>query len=89
MVAKITISPEVLFHQLDDEAVLLHLPTERYFSLNPVGAKVWQLLERGLLLDASVEEIVKEYQMPTDVVRRDVAELIAQLTERQLIQVED
>ena len=38
------IGTDVVFRQLDDEAVLLNLKTGIYFGLNDVGARVWQLI---------------------------------------------
>ncbi len=80
---------EVLCQELDEEAVLLHLPTERYFGLNNVGSRAWQLWEGGSTLEASIQQIVAEYDAPEEVIRQDVANLVKQLTERGLIKVEE
>ena len=41
---------QVLFRQLDQEAVLLDLKSGTYFGLNEVGARAWELiLEHGQL----------------------------------------
>lgn len=36
--------PEVIFRALPDGAVLFHSAEEVYFGLNPVGARIWELL---------------------------------------------
>lgn len=89
MTIRIAIKPDVLFQPLDDEAVLLHLPTERYFGLNSVGSRVWQLWAEGSTMEASIQQIVTEYEAPAEVVRQDVADLIKELEERELIKVEE
>jgi hypothetical protein len=35
-------SPEVLVQELEGEAVLLNLASERYFGLDDVGTRIWQ-----------------------------------------------
>lgn len=40
----VSCSPDVLFRELDSEGVLLDLETERYYTLDDIGARMWQLL---------------------------------------------
>ena len=38
----------LVFTRLDaTEAVLLHLGTKRYYTLNETGARIWELLQHG------------------------------------------
>ena len=40
--------PSVVYTKLDDsQAVLLHLETKRYYSLNETGLFIWELLQNG------------------------------------------
>lgn len=86
---KISLASDVLFQHLDDEAVLLHLPTERYFGLNRVGAEVWRMLESGAGLDTCISRVADEYGQPVIVIRQDVQRLIEQLKQRGLVVVDD
>lgn len=48
--------PSLVFTRLDDtEAVLLHLDTKRYYTLNETGTRIWELLQQG----RSAQEIAK------------------------------
>jgi hypothetical protein len=41
--------PSVVFTRLDDaEAVLLHLDTKLYYSLNETGLRIWELVQDGV-----------------------------------------
>ena len=84
---KVHPSDDVLFQILDDEAVLLHLASERYFGLNSVGSQVWQLIQDGHDQDSCIALIVDKYDAPEETVRRDVILLIDQLAERGLVTV--
>lgn len=49
----------LVFTRLDDtEAVLLHLDTKRYYTLNETGTRIWELLQQG----RSAQEIVQTLQ---------------------------
>lgn len=49
----------LVFTRLDDtEAVLLHLDTKRYYTLNETGTCIWELLQQG----RSAQEIAQALQ---------------------------
>lgn len=82
-----TAGDQVLFRQLDDEAVLLDLGSGIYFGLNDVGARTWQLiLEHGVLLRV-LDALVEEYDAEREVVERDLLALAAQLVAKKLATV--
>lgn len=52
--------PRLIFTRLDDtEAVLLHLDTKRYYTLNETGTRIWELLQQSC---RTQEEIVRALQ---------------------------
>lgn len=59
--------------------VLLHIPSGRIFQSNRTGAKIWQALADGLDLDAISERISREYELPTELARRDASRFVEQL----------
>ena len=79
------ISPDVVFRDLEGEAVILDLASGRYFGLNAVGTRIWALLEGGTPTDRIVEAIVDEYDADAQQIARDVRGLIDELTSRGLI----
>lgn len=81
-------SPEVLFQELDGEGVLLHLENEYYYGLNEVGARLWQLIGKNGDVAAVVTQILEEYDVDESTLRKDLADLISELSEAQLLAVE-
>jgi hypothetical protein len=81
-------SPDVVWRDLEGEAVLLDLASGIYFGLNEVGTRVWQLLDEGLDHDRVVETISGEFAAERVVVDGDVRALVAELRVRGLV-VED
>ncbi len=85
---RVTMSPEVLFRDLDGEAVMLDLNTERYFGLDEVGARMWQLLAEHGHVETVVQLLLAEYEVEEDRLRQDLANLIAKMADAGLIIVE-
>lgn len=81
----VRLSADVIFRDLEGEAVLLDLASGRYFGLNPVGTRVWMLLDGGATVDAVVAAIAAEFDGDPDEIGRDVDDLLAELATRGLV----
>lgn len=54
--------PDVVCTELDDgEAVLLHLVTRQYYTLNETGARVWNCIGRGMSLTEIIDDLTRQY----------------------------
>jgi len=84
----VTMSPEVLFQELDGEAILLNLQNEHYYSLKESGVRMWQLLAKHGDVATVTEQLLEEYDVEEATVNRDLAHLIPWLAERGLIKVD-
>ena len=82
--------PTVIFQKLADGAVLFSPSTELYFGLNEVGSRVWSLLAPvSRTLDELCARLSAEYPtVPSEVLRVDVEELLAQLAAEGLVRPE-
>lgn len=80
-------TPDVLCQHVGDEVVLLDLASERYFGLDPVGSRIWQLLDQDLPLEQVLQCLCAEYDAPRDRLRDDLLLLVEQLTESGLVSI--
>jgi hypothetical protein len=78
-------SPDVIFRELEGEAVLLDLASGRYFGLNAVGTRIWMLLESGSTVAAAAAALAAEFEADAEQIARDVDELVAELSARGLL----
>jgi hypothetical protein len=79
-------NPEVVFTELGDkEAVLLHLGTKSYYSLNETGVLIWQMLERGLELKEIIAELQKEFDVISEKAKESVLGLMRELSAEKLL----
>lgn len=68
-----------------DGAVILDIPGNTMTTLDAVGAYIWERLQRGLQLDAIIEELARDTGTEESVVTKDVAEFMEQLKSRHLV----
>jgi hypothetical protein len=85
--SRIHISDDVLWQELQGEAVLLNLKTGVYFGLNPIGTRVWELLAHHGIVRDVVDAIVGEYDVARQVCADDVIALIADMQNHSLVTV--
>lgn len=74
-----SVAPNVHARRFDDELILLHLGVGAYFSLDVVGATVWEHLAEGRTGGDAVAAIVVEYEIDEVTARTDVEQLIREL----------
>jgi len=77
----------VIFTDLDDgSAVLLHLETKYYFSLNETAAFLWRLLENGDSTEENlIEGLCEAFEVSEEQAKEDVTEFITSLKKQGLI----
>lgn len=75
----------VLVRELDGEAVLLDLDTGRYFTLNPTGRRIFELLDGEQTLAEVLELLLQEFDATRAKLEGDLLELVAELGREGLI----
>ena len=84
---QVEISPEALFQELEGETVLLNLQSERYYGLDDVGTRMWQLLAENGDVAAAFAQLMKEYDVDAAQLEADLAALIGRLAEAGLLTI--
>ena len=79
----------VIAKMVGSEMVLLDYDRGIYYGLNPVGARVWQLLSEGEAVERIVGRLVDEYDVARETLESDVATLLHELEAKELIQPGD
>lgn len=86
--SKLQPSPQALYTQLsEDEGVLLHLDTKRYYTLNETGSVIWNHLGKGLGLSEIVEKLQQEYEVETQHAQNSVLRLAQELNQEKLVEL--
>lgn len=77
-------SPNATFQNVADEAILIHLQTGVYYSLNEVGAVYWNMLDGTRTIADCATAIAAEYTAPPEVIAADLLEISADLVKEGL-----
>jgi len=87
---KVKPDPDVIIAELEDnEAVLLHLGTKMYFTLNKTALRIWQMLGDGLANGEITEKIQEEFDVTPEKARESVINLVDELITEKLARVVD
>jgi Coenzyme PQQ synthesis protein D (PqqD) len=65
--------------------VLLNMDDGRYFALDGVGGRVWDLCDGSRTLSEIAAILGEEYDAPAETIERDLAELMSDLTHEDLV----
>ena len=81
-------SLDVVFRLLDDEAVLVHLGTNRIYSLNPTGARFWKLFAEGRPDVEIKRTLMREFDVRPEELEAEIDALLGSLESEGLVTAE-
>ncbi len=81
------LSDDVVAREVGGETMLLDLASGTYFGLDPIGGRLWQVLEQGGTLAQACDQIANDYDVARDVLETDMLALISQLVDKRLLVV--
>jgi hypothetical protein len=81
------IPANVMFTRVEQAAILLNTRTNKYFVLEEVGERVWELLHEGNGLRNAYEMLLMEYEVDPAQLEQDILELLSKLTENGLVEI--
>ncbi len=85
----INISGDVYTQEIGEETILLDTQGGRYFGLDPVGTRMWQLIREHGALRSVYEVLLTEYDVAPDRLETDLLALVTKMVEKGLARVQD
>ncbi len=85
--SKVAISEDVVSRDLEGEAVILNLKSGTYFGLDPVGTRIWTLLQEDGSLRRAFEAVQLEYDVAPGKLERDLLRLVKELHAKGLLSI--
>ena len=83
----VKISKNILFRELDGEAVLLNSETGVYFGLDASGTAAWQLMQQQKNLHCVLNALLEEYEVDAKTCREDLLKLASTLQKNGLVEI--
>jgi Coenzyme PQQ synthesis protein D (PqqD) len=76
---------DILFRCVEDEAVLLHVPSGTYYGLSTTGILLWEAIQNKQSLLSVADAIVAEYEVEKSQVLEDLQVLLQNLLDNGLV----
>ena len=81
--------PGLCAGELDGEAVLMSVDQGRYYGMDPIGTRIWSLIETPLAVSDICDHLRKQYKVTPEECERDVLTFLNELAEANLLRVID
>jgi hypothetical protein len=78
---------EPLTAPVDDDLVMLDPRGSRYFGLDAVGHRIWDLLEHPRSVAALCSELQEQFDVDAETCRADVLAFLAELESAELLEI--
>jgi Coenzyme PQQ synthesis protein D (PqqD) len=78
----------IVANDIDDEKVMMNVEKGQYYGLDPVGSRVWELLERPVRVAELIDALTLKYDVDRATCERDVLAFLEELHEDGIIRVE-
>ena len=72
---------------LAGEAAILNMTTGVYYGLDPIGARVWELIQQPASVARLRDALLEEYEVEPSVVEADIKALLSDMMSHGLVEV--
>lgn len=83
----VCVSANQMASRVGDEVAILDLDRSKYYGLDPVGARIWELMQTPVALSAVLDALVAEFDVDNTTARNDLLALVDELLETQLVEL--
>ena len=85
---RVRVPEDVLFREIDGEAVILNLDNEAYHGLDEVGTRMWIVLQESETIGEAYAQLLSGYDVDAGQLKTDMVELLSELRQHGLITIE-
>lgn len=85
---RIVPSSDAVVREVNGEAVLLHLETSQYHTLDPISTEIWKCLLDAPSFASALNAVHATFDVELDRLRGDLDVFVEQLAERGLVTLE-
>ena len=78
----------VLSSSVEGQVVLLNLEKGSYYTLDAVGADIWQMLDKPVVVGKIIAKLLQDYDATPEQIENDVLELLTDLGREGLILID-
>jgi hypothetical protein len=80
---------ELVSSDLDGETVLLSIETGKYYNMDPIGSRIWELIKDPMSVSQLIDILLDEFNVDREQCEKEVLAFLNKLAEDHLIQLTD
>ncbi|MDB4834957.1 PqqD family protein [Cyclobacteriaceae bacterium] len=80
---------EILTTELDDSLMMMSIQAGKYFELNPVSKRIWELVESPQSEAEIVKQLLDEFDVSEEQCKQEVAEHLSILKAKHILLIEE
>ncbi len=78
---------EAIFTEMDGEIVIMSIERGEYYGVNPVGTRIWGLLETPQAVSALCEAVLPDYQVDKEQGTADIMKFLNKMLDKGIIRL--
>jgi hypothetical protein len=83
----VTVSKDQVACDMAEESAILDLKSGQYYGLNPIGTRIWALIQKPTPVVDILSKLLNEYEVDADRCERDLLTLIEELEQKGLVEI--
>lgn len=80
---------EIHTTELGDTLMMMSVQSGKYFELNPVSKRIWELADQPQTEEEIVKQLLEEYDVEESQCRAEVTEHLGLLRDKKILLIED
>lgn len=80
-------NPKQIYSIVDKDVVMLSLEEGKYFALNEVGARIWELMEQSIKVNDLISELLDEFEVSKKKCEIETLEILNELHRNKLTSI--
>nr|WP_321487016.1 PqqD family peptide modification chaperone [uncultured Draconibacterium sp.] len=78
---------QIIDGELDNNQVMMHIEKGKYFGLNPVGKRIWELINEPKTFSEITDQLLTEFDVEEDVCKQEVEEFLKKAKDADLVKI--
>jgi hypothetical protein len=80
---------DIIASDIDDEKVMMCVEKGKYFKLDPVGARIWDMIEAPIKVSDLINALIPKYDVDRETCEHDVLAFLEELHDGGILQVQN
>ena len=79
---------EIVASDIDGETVMMSVENGKYYGLDDIGSRIWELIERPVKVSDLIDTLLKRFDIDRETCERDVLKFLNGLNDDRILKVE-